>query len=111
LTLPLAPLLTHHDLLVALMPDPVVRGRLLSLSLTLAALSFATGRVQADQVLNRAGPILVDVAGSGLALKSDTVHLVGYVGHVADFFVLYDSAQSQVVILNAQKVNSLVLVQ
>jgi hypothetical protein len=111
LTLPLATLLTHHDLLIALMPDPVVRGRLLSLSLALAALSFATGRVQADHVLNSAGPLLVDVAGSGLTLKSDTAHPVSYVGHVADFFVLYDSAQSQVVLLNAQKVNSLALIK
>jgi hypothetical protein len=109
LTFPLATLLTHHDLLIALMPDPVVRGRMLTLLLAVATFSFAQGRVQADLVLNGAGPLLVDVAGSGLTLKSDAVHPVSYVGHVADFFVLYDSAQSQIVILNAQRVNSLAL--
>jgi hypothetical protein len=111
LTFPLATLLTHYDLLIALMPDPVVRGRMLTLLLAVAAFSFATGRVQADLVLNGAGPLLVDVAGSGLTLKSDAVHPVSYVGHVADFFVVYDSAQSQIVLLNTQKVTSLALIK
>jgi len=106
---PVATALTHLDFLIAAMPSPSVRAFVLDFSLMIAASAFAVGRLQADSLLKGAGPLLVDVVGSSLQLKSDASHPVSYVGHVADFFVLYDSAQSQVVILNAQKVNSLVL--
>lgn len=107
--MPVATALTHLDFLIATMPSPSVRAFVLDFSLMIAAAAFAVGRLQADSLLKGAGPLLVDVVGSSLQLKSDASHPVSYVGHVADFFVLYDSAQSQVVILNAQKVNSLVL--
>ncbi len=111
LTMPLGDLLTHHDFFIAQMPNPLVRARLLNLSLGLAALFFAIGRVQAGEVLDGKGSLFVDVAGSGLELKSDASHPVSYVGHVADFFVVYDSANSQVVFLNAQKIKSLALIR
>jgi hypothetical protein len=106
---PVATALTHLDFLIAAMPSPSVRAFVLDFSLMIAASAFAVGRLQADSLLKGAGPLLVDVVGSSLQLESDASHPVSYVGHAADFFVLYDSAQSQVVILNAQKVNSLVL--
>ncbi len=108
---PLATALTHLDFLISLMPNPFIRASLLEFSLVIAASSFAVGRLQADSLLKGAGPLLVDVVSSSLQLKSDAAHPVSYVGHVADFFVLYDSAQSQVVLLNAQKVNSLALIK
>lgn len=111
LMIPLTVLPTHLDYFIELMPNPSVRASLLQFPLIIAALSFAQGRLQADNLLKGAGPLLVDVVGSGLQLKSDAAHPVSYVGHVADFFVLYDSAQSQVVLLNAQKVNSLALIK
>jgi hypothetical protein len=109
LIMPVATALTHIDFLIAAMPNPSVRAFVLDFSLMIAAAAFAVGRQQADSLLKGAGPLLVDVVGSGLQLKSDASHPVSYVGHVTDFFVLYDSAQSQVVILNTQKVTSLVL--
>lgn len=111
LMMPLTALLTHLEFFIDLLPNPSVRSSVIGLSVVVAALAFAQGRVQADHLLKGEGPLLVDVVGSGLQLKSDAAHPVSYVGHIADFFVLYDSAQSQIVILNAQRVNSLTLIE
>lgn len=109
LMMPLASLTTNFSVLAALVPNRVVRLSLLEFPLVVAALAFAQGRVHADDLIKGEGPLLVDVVGSSLQLKFDATHPVSYVGHIADFFVLYDSAQSQVVLLNDQKVNSLAL--
>lgn len=111
LIIPLTAMPTYLDFFIDLLPNPSVRSSVIGLSILLAALAFAEGRLQADHIVKGTGPLLVDVVGSGLQLKSDAAHPVSYVGHIEDFFVLYDSEQSQVVILNAQKVTSLTLLE
>ena len=111
LMIPLASIPSRLELFVNLIPNRSFRILVVDMSLMVAALAFAQGRLQADFLLRGAAPLLVDVVGSGLQLKSDATHPVSYVAHVADFFVLYDSAQSQIVLLNTQKVNSLVLIK
>jgi hypothetical protein len=102
---------THLDYFITLMPNPRVRADLLAFGVFIAAMAFAQGRFEAYSLLRGEGPLLVDVVGSGLQLQSSQDHPVSYVGHLADFFVLYESARSHLVILNAEKVNSLVLVK
>ena len=108
---PLIPIPANLQLFIDLVPDSSVRFWLMWASVVVIALAFAEGRTQSDHILRGEGPLLVDVVGSGLQLKSDAAHPVSYVGHIADFFVLYDSAQSQIIFLNAQRVNSLTLIQ
>jgi hypothetical protein len=111
LILPLILIPTNSQIVIDLLPNPTLRFWVVWVFFVVTALAFAEGRTQADHLLRGEGPLLVDVGGSGLQLKSDAAHPVSYVGHIADFFVLYDSAQSQIIILNAQKVNSLTLIQ
>lgn len=103
----LATSFTHLNLSFIPALNPVV----IVLTLGIATYSFAQGREDAYDVLNGQGTLLVDVVGSGLQLKSDPAHPVSYVGFISNFFVLYDSEQSEVVFLNAQKINSLALIK
>jgi hypothetical protein len=103
--------LTHLDYFITLMPNPQVRATLLGVPVFITAMAFAQGRMNAGILLRGERSLFVDVIGSGLQLQSNEDPPVSYVGHVAEFFVLYESARSRVVILNAEKVNSLVLIQ
>jgi len=103
--------LTHLDSFIALMPNPQVRASLLSLAIFIAATAFPLGRIKAHNLLSGEGPLFVDVVGSGLQLQFNKDHPVIYVGHLAEFFVLYESASSHLVLLNAEKVSNLILVQ
>jgi hypothetical protein len=111
LMLPLATSLTHLEYFITLMPNPKVRAVMLEAPVLLAVMAFAAGRNNAFFLLRDGGPVLVDVAGSGLNLQSNKGHPVSYVGHLANFFIVYESATSHLVILRADKVDSLVLVQ
>jgi hypothetical protein len=103
--------LTHLDYFINLMPNPRVRANILQFGVFIAAMAFAQGRFEAYLVLRGRGPLLVDVVDSGVQLQSSEDHPVSYLGHLADFFVLYESARSHLVVLNQQKLNSLVLLQ
>ncbi len=101
--------LEHLDYIKRRIPDPVVRPAVLSLLLFLGGLAFAQGRLDAYRAQQGYGALIVDLDKSGLWLPADQSHPVSYMGHLGDFFVLYESARSQVVILPSDKITTLVL--
>lgn len=113
LTIPLIFVMRTFDQLgyfMTLIPNPRARSAVLYAVPFLALCVFAQGRLNGYQVLDGRAPLVVDVRASGLQLLSDGDHPVSYVGHISDFFVLYESSERGLVILKTDKIGSLVLV-
>jgi hypothetical protein len=114
LTIPLLFVVRTFDQLgyfITLIPSPQARSAVLYTIPFSALFAFAQGRLNGYQILDGQAPLVVDVRASGLHLLSDEEHPVSYVGHVSDFFVLYESSRSSVVILRTGKVASLALIK
>jgi len=103
--------LTHLDYIIELVPNPEIRSFVLSYVLFIATFVFYIGRLNGYNVLQGRAPLLVDVRASDLQLHSDDQHPISYVGHAGDCFVLYESIDSHLVILKADKVGALVLMR
>jgi hypothetical protein len=99
------------DYFDALVPDKQVRFGVIPLLLVIPFLAFAYGRSTGYEVLTGHSPLAVNVEASGLKLHADRAHPVAYVGHVSDFFILYESSDAHLVFLKEGEINSLVLVE
>lgn len=109
LIVPFSGPLSSNDYIARRIPSPTVRQALVGVLLALASSAFAQGRLDAYRLQHEGGGQLVDLVKSGLQLPVDQRHPVSYVGHFGDFFILYESAKSQVVLLRADKITALVL--
>jgi hypothetical protein len=107
----LAPLLTHLESLIRLMPNPSTRALVTSAVPLFTLGAFANGRIDAVNVLQGRAPLIVDIKASGLQLPFDHDHQVAYVGHAGDFYVLYESSDRRLVIMKTDRIQPLVLMK
>lgn len=68
------------------------------------------GNAQASKVKRGKKVLLVDLSKSVLQLPVDQHHQVSYIGRLRDVFILYESASDRLIIVPADKFESLVLV-
>jgi hypothetical protein len=102
--------LAKLDYTSRLIPHPRIRSFALVSTLMLATLAFGFGREDGYAIQHGRAALLVDVGASGLVLPSDEQRPVGYVGHIGDSYILYESVGSRLVILKADRIASLVLI-
>jgi hypothetical protein len=101
--------LMELDYFDAMIPNRQVRFGVIPLILLIPFLAFAYGRSNGYAVLTGHSPLAVNVEASSLRLHADRAHPVAYVGHLADFFILYESSDAHLVFLKEGEINSLVL--
>ena len=68
----------------------------------MAGLAFYNGNLAAQAIKNGNGHQLVDVDRSRLPLKSDENNPVTLLGHLSEYFVLYESATQNVVFIRTK---------
>jgi hypothetical protein len=98
------------DYVMAVIPSAKIRNSAAILAITVAISAFAYGWQDGYLVLSGECP-LADVGASGLQLHSDNEHPVGYVRHISDFFVLYETTEARLVILKSPEVSKIVLMR
>jgi hypothetical protein len=103
--------LTRVEYLVAHIPNARTRSTLASLVVLLPPLAFAGGRMNAYSVKMGVGPLIVDLKRSRLQVYSDAQNPVSYVGHIGNFFVLYERTNAALIIFGSDKSNALVLIR
>jgi hypothetical protein len=82
---------------------------LVSVVILLTFLVFVNGRLDAYQIINGEGALVVDRSASKLPLNSNDDNPLSYVGHLSDFYVLYEPKIARIIILRTDKVGPLVL--
>lgn len=97
----------NFDYVKQLLPNREVRYTLLIIALALPAALFGYGRLYALAV-QRGGETDFVESASGLAV--DHHHPLSYLGRLGDSYVLYEASSKRVVIVQINKVGSLVLV-
>jgi hypothetical protein len=107
-----------YFLVVVLTSRAVLTGELRAEMRTLVLMAtvlglgiFATGRIDAYKIITGEGALVVDTLASELHLNPNSNHSVSYVGHLSDFYVLYESEGSRIIILRTDKISPLVLLK
>jgi len=72
-------------------------------------MAFLAGREHAHSIKVGNAETLVDVARSQLPLALESQKPVAYLGHVGEFFLLYESATESVIVISAKEGPKLVL--
>jgi hypothetical protein len=65
--------------------------------LFIGGFALADAKIEAELIKNRGGYQIVDVKRSKLELHSDGDNPVMYLGHLSEYFVLYEAASKSVV--------------
>jgi hypothetical protein len=92
-----------------IIPRDGVRLSILLFAVLFIPLAHARGVRDAKNIENGQGSLIVDP--KSLQLQSDEQHPVGYVGHIGNSFVLYESEKAALVILKDDGPNGLTLIK
>jgi hypothetical protein len=87
--------------LIPWVPDRRVRDALAMAIIFIPALFFSKGRVDAYWIKHGNADALVDIARSQLPLNASEEYPVAYLGHLGEFFILYETATRSVVLIPA----------
>jgi hypothetical protein len=82
---------------------------LVSLVILLTFYVFVNGRMDAYQIIDGEGALVVDRSASKLMLNSNDDNSLSYVGHLSDFYVLYEPKIARIIILRTDKIGPLVM--
>lgn len=103
--------LGYVELFIRWIPHPSVRSTILFQAVLLAGMAFAFGRINADSAQRGLAPLVVDIQRSGISMQERPNLPVAYIGRIGDYFALYETSTSHIVILSGKKVDTLHLIK
>lgn len=99
--------LSHIEYFISTIPNPQIRATILFLLLLLGGFAFAQGKIEAELIKTKGARQIVDVDRSNLKLKSNDQNPVSYLGYMAGYFVLYESATQNIVFIKGSNSNKM----
>lgn len=88
---------THLNLIISYVPDPRLRVAVVFCLFMFPAVSFTTGEDAGHRIKDGHGSLRVDIVRSKLSLDSSEDKPVTFMGHVGDYFALYEATSQSVV--------------
>jgi hypothetical protein len=101
--------MTDLDYFIALIPNPRLRGTILSLFISVAAAAFAFGNYDAHIVKTGYGKTIVDMERSKMSLRTSESSPVMYLGFIGGYFVLYETTTDSLILVKEKGDAPLVL--
>lgn len=89
----------HLEYFISAIPNSKIRATILFLLLLLGGIAFAHGKIEAELIKTKGARQVVDVDRSKLKLKSNNQNPVSFLGYLAGYFVLYESATQNIVFI------------
>jgi len=99
--------MSHIEYFISAIPNSQIRATVLFLLLLLGGFAFAHGKIEAEFIKTKGARQIVDVDRSKLKLKSDNQNPVSFLGYVAGYFVLYESATENIVFIKGSDSNQM----
>jgi hypothetical protein len=88
---------THLNLIISYVPNPRLRAAVLFCLFLIPAVSFTTGEDAGHRIKDGHGSLIVDIVRSKLSLDSSENKPVAYIGHLGEYFALYEATSQSVV--------------
>jgi len=95
--------LTYSRFMVELISNPSVRGFISWCPVLALGLAFHAGNKEAYLIKTGHGHNLIDIERSKLPLKYDEKNPVAYLGHISEYFALYESATDNIVLVKTKE--------
>ena len=95
--------LSHSEFIIRYIPNPRLRQGILFYILLIPPLAFHFGHDRADDVKKGRGPLTVDIVRSKLSLDVSENKPVTYIGHLGEYFALYEATSQSVALVKLKE--------